>query len=171
MLKSSLLKLLSVFAAIAFIAGCGEDPPKGAAFSDNTPLVFKKDGSGLPALGAGWAPEDKLVGSSGKEATLLFQAPKKGARAPVVVLTVTPFVAPPRLKNQTVEATIAGTAVAKHVIDKPNSEIEIPLGEAKPGETVTITLKLPNAATPQSVGVNDDPRMLAIALFSARLKQ
>jgi hypothetical protein len=86
----------------------------------------------------------------------------------VLELTARPFVAPPPVPRQRVEAWLNGQPLASWRLEGPQV-LSLPL----PGDTVgrenVLRLELPDAAAPALVARSSDRRELAVAVESMRL--
>jgi hypothetical protein len=134
-----------------------------------TQFTFGLAGNATPLLGNGWSfPEQNFAWTVGIRSRLRLPAPRM-ADMLVLELTVHGFCVPDRLPAQTLTVCADG----------------VPLGSADVSEMVTLAFAVPPSATargfldvtllhpgahaPAALGINDDERVLAIAVFEARL--
>jgi lysophospholipase L1-like esterase len=147
-------------------AAAALDPARYSALPGSRPVEFGTTDADR-YLGAGWSrPESGFRWTEGPRAEIVFTP--RGLREPVLELTARPFVAPPPVPRQRVEAWLTGQPLASWRLEGPQV-LSLPL----PGDTVgrenVLRLELPDAAAPALVARSSDRRELAVAVESMRL--
>lgn len=130
-------------------------------------LIFSKHQMGINYLPSGWHdPEDWGTWSLGKESHLTL--PLSNVRPSAVNLSIRALVSP-KLPGQNVEIWSKGKLLKAVNINQAFGNqllIEIPKDES----TLDLNFKLPNAAKPIDLGINQDVRQIAIGIESAEFK-
>jgi hypothetical protein len=117
---------------------------------------FIRNGFGEPEDGFRWTDKDRAE-------LVFFVAGKDSSSEDITVsMDVFPF-AVGDLKMQRVDIFIDGEKTEAWSIDRPTwKELKLP---AKPDDSsYSIEFRLPDATTPKALGINDDTRLLGIAL-------
>lgn len=114
----------------------------------------------------GWSgPEKDFPWTSARDATIVFAMDK-----PIdltVKIRVAPFLVPGKVDRQVITATINGKASRSFVLDQSKeSELRLSLPVNDLQQQNVLRLSLPNARSPQSLGVSSDSRRLGIAASS-----
>ena len=143
------------------------DKPELPKLKSGDRLIFSKHQMGINYLPSGWQdPEDWGTWSSGKESHLTL--PLSNMRPSAVNLSIRALVSP-KLPIQNIEIWSKGKLLKTVYINKAFGNqllIEIP----KDGSTLDLNFKLPNAAKPIDLGINQDVRQIAIGIESAEFK-
>lgn len=141
-------------------------------YQPGTEILFGTKGNGEAYQGKGWSnPEDGYTWTDGKEAELLLNIPEIKSDLTMKV-SLMPLVSPGKLEKQRVKIVINNKEMAIWTISDPSpseKEIKIPKSEIK-GSTLKITFQLPDAVSPVSIGMNEDPRVLGIQVRAITLK-
>jgi hypothetical protein len=113
----------------------------------------------------GWAdPEERFRWTDGKEAALIF------ALDPLVDIKLDvklgPFLPPGKMDEQQVYLTLNGQRIETLTLKEDKAgEYRWILPKNQLRERNVLVFGLPDATSPKSLGVNDDPRELGIAIF------
>jgi lysophospholipase L1-like esterase len=119
-------------------------------------------------LGQGWgAPEAGYRWTDGSVATLFFRSAAPGSG--VLRIRLQPFLRPPALARQRVGVELDGTPLGWFALSSAEArELAIPVsGEARER---ALTLRLPDARSPASLGEAADLRRLGVAVASVALE-
>lgn len=126
-----------------------------------------------PASGvllSGWSqPETKFVWSADKKVELSFRFPPP-ERDVIVTLDVFPFRGGNQIPYQRVFVSANRSSIQEWtVLEQDQLVMTIPK-DLVPDGKLTLELSLPNLASPKSLGMSDDPRLLAIGLIQATIE-
>ena len=137
------------------------------------PVEFGAGRDGNAALVQGWSsPDADGCWSDGHAARLKFVIGRVlPGRSPLgLVLQVWPFLAR-NLRQQRLEITLNDSRPTLLAVSETGAVV-VPLvaGSAKPGDTLEVGIKLPDADSPRNLGMGTDPRLLGINLESACLR-
>ena len=135
------------------------EPGRVYEFSDETQAAFFS-GNGWSDVGA-----DGSRWTIGDESTLGFKV--KNIEAPLdLVVQITPFFVKDKHEQQSIEASLPSGAMQLINLQRGQTDgrvvIHITPENIGADGTVLIILKFPHAATPKSLGINNDPRLLAL---------
>ncbi|GHV54309.1 hypothetical protein FACS1894216_14070 [Synergistales bacterium] len=100
--------------------------------------------------------------TEGDIATLVFNTREMDERDMIAEFTISPFLSG-ALREQRVGVFVNGIHVNNWAIDAPATKELLLSKEQIKGETMTIEFKLPDAASPKELGMNEDGRKLAVA--------
>lgn len=122
----------------------------------------------------GWsAPDPKSRWTEEKEAGIVFRVPSEdGQRDLQLRMQVSAFVVPGKLQQQRVAAILNGTLIDELVLTQGEPierNLKLPATALRPENELIFTL--PDAASPQSLGLSNDPRKLGIAAYWMRLEK
>ncbi len=136
-------------------------------------LDFKPFATGNAILGSGWSGQEASGRSSdGNRAQLAFAVDRRALENGAALdLTVLPFLRS-EIDRQRVQIEINATRRLDAVLDRHELQtLSIPLlpGDVGPHGHVMLTLELPDARSPASLGLNADQRRLALFLTSLAL--
>ena len=147
---------------------------ESAAQSDPSSLVgktIKFDEASEQYRGAGWSiTETDYAWTDGPSATL--QLPTSADPGPLTfAIRAYGLTQPPALLAQRVEVLANGTKVGEWEVGPTPAEysVRIPAELTNGREVLMIELRLPQARSPASLGVNPDGRTLGICCYSIRL--
>lgn len=133
------------------------------SYNFDSKINFKGDGNSRIYQISGWSgPENDFTWTEGHRSVLGIQTPNTNTD---LNLTIT---ASQLTSKQLVNVTVNGHHVGEWVFDKPDVQeksIEIPQGILDEGMQY-IAFDLPDAKSPQSLGLSDDVRVLALAVRS-----
>lgn len=117
---------------------------------------------------SGWnKPEGNYAWSEGKSAKLALPIPAD-AGALTIKMTLRGLIQPPALSSQPVELYASNRKVADwQVADSGVFTAEIPAELTKSAAgTLNLELRIPKAASPHSLGMNTDGRILGVCAYS-----
>jgi hypothetical protein len=131
------------------------------------PLVeidFREGGNSSMFTMEGWSGQEKLHRwTDGTQSTLAIALPQCEFRCDLELL-VRPFTVPDRLDLQRLQILVSETPVARFDIAHQSIlRCPIPISVLSGSEPAIIRFTHPDAASPASFGVSDDPRLLALA--------
>jgi hypothetical protein len=115
------------------------------------------------------APESGFRWTEGHEAEIVFGVDRvDGCFA--LELESGAFIAPPRVRAQRVDIELDGEPIATlHLFESTARRAMLPLPKALLRPENRLTLRMPDAASPASLGTSDDRRVLALALVRMRI--
>jgi len=118
-----------------------------------------------PYLWYGWnQKEPEFRWTMGREASVVFRADEIADAT--LVLKAAPFLVAGKLDQQRVVIRLNQHPIQTFTLTRPEAqELSVPLTKEKLQTNNTLVLELPDARTPKSLGLNRDPRALAIAVF------
>jgi lysophospholipase L1-like esterase len=120
-----------------------------------------------PHLGDGWGPpDDGYRWTEGPHATLFFRTDDRSAG--VLRVRLQPYLRPPALPRQRVGLELDGEPLAWFSLETRAAR-EVALAVFGPGRDRTLTLRLPDARSPATVGDGSDQRPLGVAVSNVRL--
>jgi hypothetical protein len=122
--------------------------------------------------GYGWSgPERDFTWTDGKAAQLLFDI-QPSDRPLALRMRLAGVTKAPDLPFQPVEVYANGYKIAEwQVAGSADYTAEVPAAAVKQGGELKIELKIPKAASPQSLGINEDPRTLGICCWEYGISQ
>jgi hypothetical protein len=139
---------------------------KRKPYALGTEFAFNQGASGLAYLGAGWShPESNFTWTEGQRATLNIPLKKVPASGLKVTVNVRP------LTGQGRDAQTVHVYVDHHHLTDVTLSRRQTLSFIAPKKLVDhqpvlhLTFKLPDAISPKKLGINGDPRVLALALY------
>ncbi len=138
------------------------DPPDTVELGE--PVRFGRGGNAAQYQGCGWSfPEAGLTWTAGRSAHLAFPVPPLEEDL-LMKATFWPLVAQDRRAKQRVEILIDGEPVG-YWEAKQAGEYKVTIPSKYLGSSLsTITFELPDAASPEELGLSDDKRVLALAM-------
>ena len=121
---------------------------------------------------SGWSgAEPEFTWTEGTSAKLKLPIPDHEA-ALMLRMKLGGLIHPPELPVQNVAVYANGQRIADwQVIDPADFTAPIPLDLTKNAEELNLELRIPEAASPQSLGVNYDARLLGVRCYSVELKR
>ncbi|GHU35124.1 hypothetical protein AGMMS50256_29790 [Betaproteobacteria bacterium] len=129
-------------------------------------MPVNDSGVSLPYLSAGWSiPEAEHIWSDGEKAGIFFRFASKPPTS--VLVEVIPLLGPTHTKQRVTVLvnSLPATEVNLTVGGKNEFRIPIPMNAIRKRDNlVKIDFLLPDAVRPKDIGINDDKRMLGIAL-------
>ena len=138
----------------------------------NQEISFKRPASQLSsyALTKDWNNrEDWGTWSRGKEMVLTLPLPTTPAQSLTLTLTLRAFVNG-AIPKQTLQVSSEGKVLGEFYLSKFEGntiKLDIPNSSRQKGY-IALDLKVPNAASPSSIGMDEDSRILGIGIVSAR---
>lgn len=135
-------------------------------------LDFTVGGNAQPLKVSGWSKaENGFTWSQGTAA--IIAARVRPTDSPITMkLKAAGMIKEPELPFQPVEVYINNEKVADLQIGHTNEfSVAIPQGFTKAGGLLTVTFRTPKAASPKSLGQNEDDRVLGIRLFNLEFGQ
>jgi len=132
-------------------------------------FTFGLKGNVAPLLGDGWSfPEQGFAWTVGTRSRVRLPAPGAGNDL-VLELKVHGFCVPAALPSQALTVTVDGMMLGSAAVSET-----VAVAFAVPGSVTTrgfidVTLEHPDAISPAALGLSDDLRTLAIAVFEMRL--
>jgi len=134
-------------------------------------IKFGRHRAGNALLGSGWAePDDNIVWSNNHRSTLTLTPP--ASRTPLLLeADLNPFVAEPRVPSQHVNVYLNGEHVAEWIArSRATYQAWVP-AHLLNGRPLELLFELPDAISPQALGLGADVRQLGVALHSLRLQR
>lgn len=177
-IHSSKQILTLIMATVLCVVGCSrhepaEEPAADApALSYGTKVTFGQGGNSELFREVGWSKtEEKFTWTEGTGATLRMRIP--AASDPITLrMKLSGLVREPALPYQTLEVRANGEKVAEwQVSNLAEFAGQLPPAITQAGGELTISLKIPKAASPKSLGINEDLRMLGICCFEFELSK
>jgi hypothetical protein len=137
------------------------------------PLPFTEAGAGAltPFLAGGWsAVHPDFRWTVGPQSGLTFRIRRPNRDLTLVVDTF-PLVTD-RFPRQRLEVLANGTPVLRTELSAPQIlTVPIPRAIAAASSSLAVTLRMPDAQSPQAMGINADERVLGLAVRSVTLKE
>jgi hypothetical protein len=157
-------------AVTAFVENALAESEDGRRWHQMLELTFGRQGAGESFTLDGWStPERGFVWSCADEGRLRLPAIQR-AGTYVLHITAAPFTHGTELPTQRVTMSLngdeIGTATAHDICVL---SIAIPGSVAQSGETITLTLRFPDAASPSTIAGADDDRVLGFSLHRIAL--
>ncbi|MGH8156493.1 MAG: phospholipid carrier-dependent glycosyltransferase [Rhodanobacter sp.] len=134
------------------------------------PESFKAPGAWNEWLTSGWSePEIGGVWSSGTHAEITIDPRELSRIAQGIRLNFEVYgLVTADHPHQRIQVSVDGMAAGTHVVDYPNNQMQfdvvVPAADMTSSNGIRIAFDLPDAVTPQSLGMNSDPRVLGIQL-------
>jgi hypothetical protein len=146
-----------------------DSSPGSRKYTYGTKLTFDAAGNAGPFKLGGWnAAETEGTWTEGNIASLAFTIPPSDGQI-IFKATLSGFVKPPELASQPVDVLLNGKPVAHwELAVKGLVQMAIPPEYVRDGE-LRIDFKLPRAASPKSLGVSVDERLLGICFYDLEL--
>lgn len=161
--------------------GCRSGPALGLVVVVRGPcveppsLLFKAGGSGVSYLREGWSgPEAGGVWSDGRHSVVEIPVAdwQRDLKSPRLEVTTFAFIPPESPKRTVIVSTPGGPSqrydyvlqnAVRHVFVLPLSP------ELLKGQTLTVSIDSPDAQSPKSLGLGDDPRIMGAGLEAIRI--
>jgi hypothetical protein len=152
----------AVVAMLADLAGEGED---GQPSRQILALTFGRGDNGTGFLRKGWSvPEDGYVWSAAAESYLCLPPIRQSGEYRLYIVG-DPLTHATKLPVQRVTVLLDGLDIGTACVRNSSMiEVPVPSAMAATGQTVTLTLRLPDAARPADIGDSKDTRLLGFAL-------
>lgn len=151
---------------VVVVAGPCLEPPS---------LSFKAGGSGAPFLREGWSgPESGGVWSNGRHSVVEIPIAdwQRAMKAPRLEVATFAFI-PPESPRRTVIVSVPGGPSERFDYDLKTvvrHDFRLDLSPALlKGPTLTVFIDSPDAQTPKSLGLGDDPRVMGAGLETMRI--
>ncbi|MBB5693402.1 DUF6311 domain-containing protein [Muricoccus pecuniae] len=155
---------------VVFCRPAGEDLPILPTPSLAAGLGFAAGGSGLQTLMDGWyTPEEAWTWSRGQRASLVLRQRTEADEPLRLEFQLVGF-APPSREAQRVRVSANGEAIAEWEIPHmklSSRSLDVPAGQGP----VLLEFSFETPSSPREHGMSTDPRLLAMALRSMRLRQ
>ena len=162
-------------------AGCRSGPAVGlvvvvtGACLEPPSLAFKAGGSGAPYLREGWAgPESGGVWSNGRHSVVELPVAdwQRALKAPQLEVATFAFI-PPESPKRTVTVSVPGGPSQTFNYDlktvvRHDFVLQLP-PEALKGPVLRVFIDSPDAQSPKSLGLGDDPRIMGAGLETMRI--
>jgi hypothetical protein len=148
-----------------------------AALADNDYLDFRPGGNGTAFLGEGWSkePDGWAHWTDGNRATILLRKHRGIERGSELQMRLAAFVLRQH-PRQRVTVSLNGRRLGSleladaQLADGPTTiHLPVPPDVASDGDELVLQFDLPDARSPQSLGLSDDVRRLGIAMVQLRL--
>lgn len=154
-------------------AGGGQLPEEAIPFYKwGTVLRFQQGGNAGPYLAAGWNPaEPEFTWTDGHLARINFTVDETEYDVLLKTTLAYAFLESGALDQQRVNIIVNGSKVDEWVLSEGyNRERTVIIPASLLSDTnLEIAFELPDAESPQALGLSDDPRLLAISLVSMAL--
>jgi len=138
-------------------------------------IQFGRDGNAARYQASGWSvPEDGFTWALGNRSILSIPLEMPFQKEVLATIRAWPLLMPPQLQAQTVQVSANGIQVGVWTMTGRGMQqqtFRIPKIALRSARELTLVLDLPQAASPKSVGYNDDPRVLSVAFVEIQLKQ
>jgi hypothetical protein len=147
------------------LAACSEKSVVGR------PIQFGQGGGSEAYRTSGWShTEQKFTWTEGNSAKLSLPIGKQSGSLNLNV-AMAAFTHPPKLPSQPVEVFVNGQKLAEWQVNSNPAgySVAIPADTIKAGGTLEIEFRTPKAASPKSVGMSEDPRVLGVCVVSLEL--
>jgi hypothetical protein len=133
-------------------------------------IDFSASGNASDYLRKGWSTQEPdHIWTDGRQSTIAVDFARPGDRYRLELLAW-PFTEPASLPDQALTITVSEVTLGHFSLGPRQHLIECDIpGELTAPGNITITLGLPRAARPSELGINKDPRMLALACKRLRL--
>jgi hypothetical protein len=144
--------------------------PKINEYSIGDKIDFGANGNSKPFKVSGWSgAEPNLSWTEGTVAVLALRI--SPVTDPLTLkMKAGGFSKEPQIPSQPVEVFVNDEKVADwNVRDLAEYKAPIPAAVSQAGGVITITLKIPKAVSPKSLGMSQDPRLLGLACLEASL--
>ena len=140
-----------------------EQPKEFPLLSPGKLISFGKEEADA-YLWYGWSGRERFSHwTSRGQATIIFSLGE--VRAGMLRLKMAPFLAPPKLNSQRVRLKLNGQLIADLSLDLTEAkEYSIALSQETVRQKNILTFELPDAETPQRMGLSEDGRLLGINL-------
>ncbi|HEY4282561.1 MAG TPA: hypothetical protein VGM62_05805 [Chthoniobacterales bacterium] len=141
-----------------------------SAYQPGTLVTFGKDGNSDRFKDSGWSiTEEQMTWTEGKRAVLFFSA-LPPSQPQTLTVNAAGLVKPPMLPAQPVAIYANGQKVADWMVNERKTyTASIPMNLIKDDGTLVIELHLPKAASPASLDIGNDLRVLGLSVFSVAL--
>lgn len=171
-------RIASGAALIAFsliLASCGK--PDGASAGSsasqdvyNKQFNFGTSGNSASIKTSGWSKaEEQFTWTEGKTATLVVPIAPTDAHVTLRVRAAG-MIKEPEFPTTPVEVDVNGQKVADWSVGNTAPfTAPIPPEMTKSGGKLTVTFKIPKAASPKELGKGEDPRVLGLCVFDLEL--
>jgi hypothetical protein len=165
-------QLRSRFELPTRIPGLSIVAPSGPSriYGLGTTIEFGKQGDAKRFCGRGWSqPEDQLTWTEGESAIMVLGVP---ASQPFMLrATMAGLVKGPELPFQPTAVFANGKKIADwQVSEKKEYTAKIP-GLVTVGGELLLEFQTPKATTPKSLGINEDTRVLGVAMFTISIEK
>ena len=133
------------------------------SYQFGTPLIFSDQGSAFAYMAEGWShPEPSHIWTIGQRAALSLKTPLPTGDL-TMDLEVFPFVVPGKLLHQRLTLLVNGEEVGRTTLQyHTNIQFKIPKRIWTKSGEASIQFLLPDAASPRSIGHNEDVRVIAV---------
>jgi hypothetical protein len=133
-------------------------------------IDFRESGNSSGFAIEGWSVQEKIHRwTEGTQSTLAFDSPPHD-RGHTLQLLLWPFIVPGRLAEQRLQVLIDETEIAHLGISRQSFlRFAMPLRPSPDPMRMIVRFIHPDAASPASLGISDDPRLLAFAFKKATI--
>ena len=119
---------------------------------------------------AGVGPEPDFRWTAANDALIVFELEKPVDL--VLKIQAEPFLVPGRVERQELRVSLNGKFLTTLVLNEQREyDLSLPLQLSDLRQKNVLTLTLPNATSPRSLGLSDDSRHLGIAVHSISFEQ
>jgi hypothetical protein len=165
----------ALIAVALSLGGCNRSDPiddadASAELAYGTKISFAQGGGSERFRESGWSKtEEKFSWTEGTTAVLKMKVPATNDSI-TLKMKLAGLIKEPALPFQPVEVEVNGQKLAEwQVCDLSEFTAAIPHAVTKKGGELTITLKIPKAASPKALGLNLDPRILGVCCWDLEL--
>jgi hypothetical protein len=135
-------------------------------------INFSNNGNVAVIQRDGWSdPESEFTWTNGKNAELLLPITIEKTKNLKLIVSAFPFIYGDGLKQQLVTVRSDGAELGRWAIDRDGEyAVDIPPEHIKDG-ILSIEFEIPNAASPASLGLSEDTRLLGMAVRRIRVEE
>ena len=132
-----------------------------------SPLLFTAKGNAIAYLGKGWElPGEKSTWIDGKKAWLRLPIEKTNADL-MIDAVIDPFLVEGKLDHQLVNVYVNRNPIGSWKVTSPGHyHLTIPGALIEGMDTLRILFELPKAVSPAKLGIDDDKKVLGVAIES-----
>lgn len=174
-LRSGIATSLVACSALLLLTACGERPTgetESPRYAYGTVIDFSQAGPANAYRASGWnKPEEKFTWSDGNTAVLRVPIEPTTDRVTLRIMA-SGLVKEPELPFQPVEVHLNDEKVADWQVGNTASfSVPIPESLSRKGGDLTVTFKIPKAASPKQLGTSEDVRVLGLCVHNFEISK